>query len=882
MGAALLDPAARVAGSPLLTGAVLSVGGAGPDYHPVRGAAAGTLHVIAGPDAGFGVALRPGRYFVGRAADAHVCLDDADVSRTHALVEVSAAGGAVIADAGSRNGTWVNGTRVTVPTPLDDGSVARLGQDMLRWAPGAGRTLRAWQTADGRLEFDRLATAPPAIPEREVTAPPREPAPRNFAALATWGLAGLAAGPAALAATHHTMTLLASLAGPAAWLAAYAVDGRGRAKRRRVIAEATAAARAQLADFVAEEERIRHVLAPGPTEVTAMAAGARPDLWSRDPGTPGGLVLRVGVTDQPPSARLRGAVDADLAVPDLRNVPVTVDLRESGPFGVAGAGEAARALLRWLVIQLAALRSPDDLRIVLLTSDAGDEDGRLAWARWLPHLDGSSAADARCLIGNTEATRAARIDELRKLILARADEPGGQAARAGGGFGGDVVVVLDGALALRDLPGLRDVLRLGPAARVYPLCADGERLTECRAWCEVTSGAGAAAGGLRLVRGPGAPVVTGTPDGVDEARAEQVARALAPMRDRRPAAAANAIPYPVRLLDLLGIGVPSAQDVLTLWSGKREGPTTRMVLGAGTAGPVTVDLATQGPHALLGGSAGAGKSALLRTMITTMLLANRPDELNLVLIDGPGGTFLPFARCPHVAALTGGPGEVAGQEGTGAARVIASVRVEMSRRETILAPYGGDIDNYWRARELQPALPQLPLLVLALDEPGEGPGSGPGNGPGLPRELADIAASGRSAGVHLVLATRSPRRVLSAGRADDIGLRISLRQDEAGDSAEMLGVPDAITIPHSAPGRAMIVSTRGGPREPRLIQCGYLGDPPRRPRGGRLTVRPLTWTDLGAGRPLTRARADGPTDLDLVVAAVEEAARHLRTATWPA
>src|ERR1700744_307783 len=81
VGAAMLDPRMRLAGSPLLPGAVLSVGGPGPDYHPARRGGAGTLPVIAGPAAGFGAALRPGRYFTGRAAESHVCLYDEDVSR---------------------------------------------------------------------------------------------------------------------------------------------------------------------------------------------------------------------------------------------------------------------------------------------------------------------------------------------------------------------------------------------------------------------------------------------------------------------------------------------------------------------------------------------------------------------------------------------------------------------------------------------------------------------------------------------------------------------------------------------------------------------------------------------------------------------------------
>jgi DNA segregation ATPase FtsK/SpoIIIE, S-DNA-T family len=877
VGAAMLDPSTRLAGSPLLPGAVLSVGGAGPDYQPVRGAAAGTLHVIEGPDAGFGVALRPGRYFIGRSPDSHVSLHDVDVSRTHALVEVSAEGRAVIVDAGSRNGTWVNRARAGVPTALDDGSLARLGEDTLRWAPGGVRTLRVLQTADGRLAFDRALAAPPAIPVRDVDAPPREPPPRSLAVMATSGLAGLAAGPALFAGTRHPVTLLASLAGPAAWLVTYAIEGRGRGKEKRASAEARTAASERVAALVADEERVRHLLAPGPAEVTAMAAGARPDLWARDARSPHGLVLRVGVTDQAPSVRLRGAPGDDLEVPDLRGVPVTVDLREAGVFGVIGAGEPARALLRWLVVQLATLRSPDDLRLVLLTAGDDGPDPGIAWTRWLPHLDGGSTTEAPCLIGNTDATRAARVAELGNLILTRMEQHAGQDRPVPcAGFRGDVVVVIDGALALRNLPGLGDILKFGPEAGVYLLCADEQGMAECRGVCELPTSTDITADGLRLIRGPDSEPVTGTPDGMDRARAEQVARALAPMRDRVPAAAQAAIPYPVRLLDLLGIGAPSAQDILALWTGKRAGPTTRVVLGADASGPVTVDLAAQGPHTVIGGAAGAGKSVLLRTLVTSLLLANRPDELNLVLVDGTGdGTFLPFENCPHVTALIPSTGEAAadtpGEADT--ARVLAALRAEVRHREAILSGYGAEIDIYWRAREIQPALPRLPRVVVIFDEFARVPDASQD----LLKELVDVAARGRPLGVHLVLATQSPGGKLPPELKDNIALRISLRQNEAADSVEVLGTPEAITIPSALPGRGMILSTTGEPRTPRPFQSGCLGDPPLGRSVAPLTVRPLAWADLGVARPAAAARAGGgPTDQDLVTQAIEEAARHLR------
>src|SRR3712207_4548955 len=134
--------------------------------------------------------------------------------------------------------------------------------------------------------------------------------------------------------------------------------------------------------------------------------------------------------------------------------------------------------------------------------------------------------------------------------------------------------------------------------------------------------------------------------------AERLARALAPMRDRltRPDDSST-MPYPVRFLDLLGIVRPGVEDVLTRWKAT-PGPVLNVPLGADARGEVDVDLDRQGPHTMLAGATGAGKSIRLQTLVTSLLLSNRPDELNLVLVDFKGGSaFLPFERCPHVVAL---------------------------------------------------------------------------------------------------------------------------------------------------------------------------------------------------------------------------------------
>jgi S-DNA-T family DNA segregation ATPase FtsK/SpoIIIE len=862
VGATALDPRSRLAESPLLSGAVLSVGGAGPDFQPVLGAAAGTMLVFEGPDAGFGAALRAGRHTIGRNTAADLCLQDGDASRQHAVLEVSADGQAVISDAGSRNGTFVDGAPVTTPTALTDASVVRIGENKLRWTPTQPPRLGITQTPEGHLEFDRVFAPIPAIPQGEVDLPAQEPAARNAATMVLSVIVGLASGAVMAAATHQKALLLVSIIGPLAPFAIYAVERIQRRKRKAVLTKDRQSIESQVAALAAEEDRARHLLAPGPDVIAAMATGARADLWPRDAGSPHGLVLRVGRTDQPPSIRVRGEPWDGFELPVLHGVPVTVDLRQTGVLGVIGTGEQARALLRWLLVQLATLRSPDDLRLVLLTSGDGRDMG---WARWLPHLDPGSAAAVPCWIGNTDAGRSARVDELRQLIDSRRAASGnGAAARSDG----EIVVVLDGALALRNMRGMRDILRFGPEVGVYVVCADSRGMNECRGLCELT------ADGIRLIRTPHAPEVTAAPDGVDAARAEQLSRALTPMRDRI-AGVETAIPFPVRLLDLLGVAVPTADDILALWSRKKEGPQTRVVLGADAAGPVAVDFALQGPHTMLGGATGAGKSILLQTLVTALLLANRPDELNLVLVDFKGGgAFLPFENCPHVTALIRSVGETAADrfDKADAARVLASVRTEVARREAILAPYGAEIDDYWRARESRPELPKLPRLVMIFDEFARVLETSPD----FLKELVNVAAKGRSIGMHLVLATQALQGKLSPELKNNITLRISLRQNEPAESTEVLGAPDAAAIPGALRGRGMILWTAGENKTPRVFQSGYLGNPP--PAGGvaALAVRTLDWTDLGAPRPAPAASGGTTTDQQLAIEAIREAARRTR------
>src|SRR5690606_31984628 len=111
--------------------------------------------------------------------------------------------------------------------------------------------------------------------------------------------------------------------------------------------------------------------------------------------------------------------------------------------------------------------------------------------------------------------------------------------------------------------------------------------------------------------------------------AEQLARSLAPLRDVGRGDPSAALPSSARLLDLLGLSPPTPQAIRAKWTGH----TTEALIGVGPEGPFSVDLRRDGPHGLVAGTTGAGKSELLQTLICALAVVNRPDEMTLVLLD---------------------------------------------------------------------------------------------------------------------------------------------------------------------------------------------------------------------------------------------------------
>ncbi|MEU1461001.1 FHA domain-containing protein [Streptomyces sp. NPDC005727] len=537
-----------------------------------------------------------------------------------------------------------------------------------------------------------------------------------------------------------------------------------------------------------------------------------------------------------------------------------------------------------------------------------------------------------------------------------------------GGFPGPyTVVVVDGdpgGAALRE--SLARLAVAGPRAGIHVVClAETEPASPAspvtrtyEAACEVTPtfrhcGAvallgGDVAGALHLMRvaptGPVGPGTLATVDAVSPAWAERFARALAPLRPDGPLAephARVAVPLPAsaRLLDELGLARATPASLMARWADAADDTASpagraRAVLGAGPHGPLTVDLVADGPHLLIEGPAGSGRTELLRTVAASLAAAERPDRLGMVLIDGRDGVGTGAGRgeglrvctdIPHVtthliandpvrmrefaqsltaelkrrAELLGltdfaqwhtgreTPGRIVAQRtpngrtaaGSGAGAADSTGDIEAPPSSTLRLRPGA------AARQRAEAAPPLPRLVVVVDDldalvsPALGSPGRPAAG-SVMRALEAVAREGERLGVHLVATAGTGGRTAETEPARRATLRIALDAPSAGRTgaaaAERGGEPGG----EPAPGRGRLTYPDG-----RAVgfQGGRVTGRIPRTATQRPTVVPLEWQRMGdppARRPV-RELGNGPTDLALLASAVQRAAREVAAAEVP-
>jgi DNA segregation ATPase FtsK/SpoIIIE, S-DNA-T family len=736
------------------------------------------LHVVAGPDCGGVIPLHRGEQVVGRGIESDIRIDDPDLSRRHVRLSVDLHR-VLIEDLGSTNGTFLDGERLLdTPRVLGLHTTIRIGNTRLRVTPGTDPPAVTVADDAGRLLVHRPpATGRLPIPERHQV-PDRPPAttrPRI-----QWLTAAIPMVVSALLAliVHSTQLLAFAALGPVAVLASTLTERRSWRHARRDQAAAHAEAqrlfRVTVTQALRAETESRH-------RTYADAASLRqavtvPDcrLWERRVASPSFLAVRIGLADQPSETSISEKGNASSAGV-LPMVPAIVSLAEQA-LGVAGPVRQLNGLCRWLVGQTMILHSPADVSLILLTGPQRSQDWR--WLRWLP---GTAL---------TVASSAAEQGEIALALIHLARERR-QRLRIGQRWSGRwTLLLIDPATMLADLPGLDEVIADGPSVGISAVCIAVDR-RELPAGCPVSVHLSDDTGAIATLIGGNRPALRVTTDRVHIDWAETATRALASLRDAEHDGMAGNLASSCRLSEIAGLPEITKAAIRERW--RTSTGSARVQLGRTAAGILDLDLTRDGPHLLIAGTTGSGKSELLRTLVTGLALHQPPNELSFVLIDYKGGAaFAECAELPHVTGL------VTDLDPHLTRRVLVSLNAELRRRESTFLQAGvADIDGYRHCGHRTPRPPSR--LVLVIDEFAS-----------LAEELPEfltgllgIAQRGRSLGVHLVLATQRPAGVLSADIKANIGLRIALRVTDAADSVDVLGTDAASRITRETPGRAL-------------------------------------------------------------------------------
>ncbi len=584
-------------------------------------------------------------------------------------------------------------------------------------------------------------------------------------------------------------------------------SGKRSARAERRLYRAHLAERERrLEQVVIRQREIDERLYPDPLRLAGLVANRR-YLWERRPSDGDFLAFRLGRAAVPLACPLELSLSEDPMIeyqPELyeqantlvsrfrtvNDLGVVASLADASFVTLAGERERITGLARAILAQAAAFRAPGDLRIMTCFDDRREHDW--GWLKWLPHARSGRRQEADHAASPPSLLMATTIEELARqleehvqprLEQLRRIEASASADRTSATVDApELLLVLDdfhaGSTTAR-LPLIRELAVRGERLKVRTLCLVGDGDAEPP---EAAVRILAPADRPAILERTGAHGYRIAPLALDElgpASGEALARALAPLRLEETAAAID-LAAEVRLSDLLAV----PREPLCAPVGLTE-----------EGDPLVLDLKQaaeggMGPHGLIVGATGSGKSELLRTIVASLAASHRPEELCFVFVDFKGGAaFAELAELPHAAGMiTNLQHDLSLID-----RMHAALFGEQQRRQSILRAAGNldDVAAYRALQRTDPTLEPLPHLLLIVDEFGELLANRP--------EFIDlflaIGRVGRSLGMHLLLSSQRLEEGRLRGLEGHLRYRICLRTYSAQESKSVLGTTDAFLLP---------------------------------------------------------------------------------------
>jgi S-DNA-T family DNA segregation ATPase FtsK/SpoIIIE len=550
-------------------------------------------------------------------------------------------------------------------------------------------------------------------------------------------------------------------------------------------------------------------------------------LWERRAADADFTSFRLGLGRIPSAVKIN-APDPDLDSPlldralsladeyrFLPEAPVIAALAQDVSIGVAGRRAQVLKAARAAICNLALTHAPQDLHIHLIAPQSHSDEWK--WIEWLPHASQSHRGGAADLIATDTNSIRNLMGLLGQVIDERKEQKNAKLPH--------LLVIIDDPLLVEEESVYSTILRDGGSVGASALClvSSFESVpSQCGAVVEIADDET-----FRFARvGEAGFEVEGKQiDSLSPADAEHIARALSAVVVRETGGSGR-IPRRVDFLQMYGVRYVDdlREKIRPRWRRViRKGmlpfatPIGRESLAVDTV--VWLDEEHHGPHGVLAGTTGSGKSELLQTLICSMVLEHDPRLLTMLLIDFKGGaTFNVFANLPHTVGM------VTNLDSIRVTRALEALKAETTFRQQFLDSMNvRDINQYHRffasspQRVQDPLYKPLPHLFIIVDEFAQLAKEMPD----FMRELVRTVQVGRSLGLHLILGTQSPMDVVTDEMNANLQFRLCLRVQNIEASRAMLRRPDAAFLPAGWPGRGYFqVGAQGMFKQ---FQTAYVG-----------------------------------------------------------
>ncbi len=558
----------------------------------------------------------------------------------------------------------------------------------------------------------------------------------------------------------------------------------------------------QLEQMAAQETtRQEEILRANDVNTESCAArilSPTPRIWERTPKHTDFLSLRLGFGNLPLKANIQYSERKFTVERDeltemmynfgeqkrwLTNVPVCLPLVDKFISGIYGDKNNLYSYARSLILQIVTLHSYDEVKIVLLYDESRAED--FSFARWLPHTMNNERTIRYIATNSDEAKELS--GSLDSIIEYRKNMPANKLDDEDPYF---VVICLDKDLASKT-ECVRRILEHKTNLK-FSVLSIYERLVdlpkECMAVAEIGNGTG------NLTINDDVSELSFKIDAPQRIDIGSITNVLANTFVDITGSDFT-LPKKYTFFEMLDIGMIEHLNIAENWALNDPTKSLAATIGIDKYGePFRLDLheRAHGPHGLVAGMTGSGKSEFIISYILSMAVNFHPYEVAFILIDYKGGGMAKsFENIPHTA------GVITNLDGNGIKRSLASMRSELHRREKIFRDTSIkhnvsniDIYKYQKLYREGKVSEPLPHLFIISDEFAELKKEQPD----FMTELTSTARVGRSLGVHLILATQKPGGVVDDQIRSNSRFKVCLKVQDSGDSQEMLGRPEAAAL----------------------------------------------------------------------------------------